>query len=95
MAGPGVAGREPVSLSSTCSDDPNFATICSFIEKFGETCQIGLIPFDELQRMLENTTEGTARDLFISFSVAKDLFISFSVAKDLFISFSEQVEFWT
>jgi len=41
-----------------CLDDPNFATICSFLENFGDTCHIGLFPFDRLQKMLEDTNEG-------------------------------------
>lgn len=46
------------SSSGECLDDPNFATICSFLEKFGELVRLGELPFDELQAMLENTTEG-------------------------------------
>jgi len=41
-----------------CKDDPNFATVCSFLENFGDTCQIKFIPFDRLQTMLEDTNEG-------------------------------------
>lgn len=49
-------GNEPPA--STCLNDPNFATICSFIQNFGEIIRIGRIPFDELQQMLENTADG-------------------------------------
>jgi len=50
----------PVETSNTsgCLDDPNFATICSFLEQFGPTCGVGKIPFQDLQVMLENTNEG-------------------------------------
>jgi remodeling and spacing factor 1 len=45
-------------LSSECLDDPNFAIICSFLENFGQHIRLGEFPYDELQMMLENTTEG-------------------------------------
>lgn len=44
---------------SSCLDDPNFATICSFMQNFGEIIRIVRIPFDDLQLMLENTADGT------------------------------------
>lgn len=43
---------------ASCEEDPNFAVICAFLEKFGETIGITNIDFFELQSMLENTIEG-------------------------------------
>lgn len=49
-----------------CVDDPNFATICSFLENFGDACHIGLFPFDRLQKMLEDTNEGSGSIIKLS-----------------------------
>lgn len=57
MAAAAVDNRNS-SRPSACLDDPNFATICSFIDKFGQACNLGDLPFDYLQEMLENTDEG-------------------------------------
>lgn len=43
----------------SCVDDPNFATICSFLQNFGELIRVGSLPFDDLQQMLESTGDGT------------------------------------
>ncbi|CAH1176306.1 unnamed protein product [Phaedon cochleariae] len=40
-----------------CENDPNFAVICSFMEKFGSQCGLPSLDILELQRMLENTEE--------------------------------------
>nr|CAH7761634.1 unnamed protein product [Callosobruchus chinensis] len=44
-------------VDASCENDPNFAVICAFFEKFGENCGLGPIDFAELQSMLENTEE--------------------------------------
>lgn len=43
---------------ASCENDPNFAVICSFFEKFGVVCGLNTVDFVELQEMLENTHEG-------------------------------------
>ncbi|XP_060524029.1 remodeling and spacing factor 1-like [Cylas formicarius] len=40
-----------------CEDDPNFAVVCAFLEKFGSQIGVGDVDFVELQRMLENVVE--------------------------------------
>jgi len=63
MKGDGDLKIAEQQLSSECLDDPNFAIICSFLENFGQHIRLGEFPFDELQMMLENTTEGENFDL--------------------------------
>lgn len=45
-------------FDASCENDPNFAVICAFLEKFGKQCGLPSIDFLELQQMLENTDEG-------------------------------------
>lgn len=46
-------------VDASCEEDPNFAVICAFFEKFGQLIGITDVDFCELQSMLENTYEGT------------------------------------
>lgn len=41
-----------------CTNFPDFAVICSFIDKFGERLGANLPNIGELQTALENTEEG-------------------------------------
>ena len=43
---------------STCHSDPNFAVICSFLDKYGELLGLPEIPFIDLQDYLEDTKSG-------------------------------------
>ncbi|KAG5892695.1 hypothetical protein JTB14_011155 [Gonioctena quinquepunctata] len=44
-------------IESTCENDPNFAVICAFLEKFGSQCSLPNLDFLELQKMLEDTEQ--------------------------------------
>lgn len=47
--------KQPDALS--CLNDPNFAIICAFLQKFAGKLNITYPNFRELQQMLENTDE--------------------------------------
>ncbi|CAG9859563.1 unnamed protein product [Phyllotreta striolata] len=44
-------------IDASCENDPNFAVICAFLEKFGEQCDLPSVDFLDLQEMLENSDE--------------------------------------
>lgn len=44
--------------TSSCLNDPNYAIICVFLEKFGAHLKIEHPDFLQLQKMIENTDEG-------------------------------------
>ena len=54
-----------VKMASTevdkCTNYPEFAVVCSFIEKFGEKLSANLPNIGELQSALEETDEGNLR----------------------------------
>lgn len=49
-------------VDASCENDPNFAVICAFLEKFGKQCGLPDVDFLELQQMLENSEEGKKND---------------------------------
>lgn len=53
-----MASENVVENASSCVTDPNFAIVCSFLEKFGKLCGLVYPDFEQLQEMLENTHEG-------------------------------------
>lgn len=48
-----VGNKDP--KEPLCVDDPNFAVVCAFLEKFGVLCGIEYPNFNDLQTMLENS----------------------------------------
>lgn len=42
----------------SCTNDPNFAVICSFLKVFGELYSIEVPSLQKLQELIENTQEG-------------------------------------
>lgn len=55
------AEEEDVAISE-CLDDPHFAIVCSFLDKFGPLLRLDRIPYDDLQAMLETTV--TSKKIF-------------------------------
>lgn len=49
--------------TSSCLNDPNYAIICVFLQKFGVHLKIEHPDFLRLQKMIENTDEGKATQL--------------------------------
>lgn len=47
--------------ASSCLNDPNYAIICVFLQKFGGLLKIEHPDFLRLQKMIENTDEGKAK----------------------------------
>lgn len=54
--------NQPTDPSSSCLNDPNYAIICVFLQKFGGQLKIEHPNFLRLQKMIENTDEGKANE---------------------------------
>ncbi|XP_055853016.1 microtubule-associated protein futsch [Episyrphus balteatus] len=56
-----------VDKDASCANDPDFAVICAFLEKFSEQLQVNYPDFKQLQEWLSNTDEvpNGLRDLHI------------------------------
>lgn len=50
-----------------CVNDPNYAIICKFLQKFAVLCNITTIDTIILQKQIENTDEGRIEIFFIVF----------------------------
>lgn len=55
-----VDDNEADIVTSSCLNDPNYAIICDFLQKFGNQLKIEHPDFLRLQKMIENTDEGKA-----------------------------------
>ena len=60
-----IAQKKTVKMASgddslpSCLNDPNFAVICAFLQKFSTKLNIVYPNFNDLQKMIENTDEGS------------------------------------
>ncbi|XP_030760459.1 remodeling and spacing factor 1 [Sitophilus oryzae] len=66
---------------ASCEEDPNFAVICAFLEKFGETMGITNVDFFELQSMLENTHEVSKSLVDLHIKLIRKIKKSFQIEK--------------
>lgn len=56
-----IDDNQSTDPSSSCLNDPNYAIICDFLQKFGGLLKIEHPDFLRLQKMIENTDEGKAK----------------------------------
>jgi len=49
------------ALPARCTENSDFAVICSFFEQFGDKSGILFPSFQDLQQMLENSEEGWSK----------------------------------
>ena len=47
--------------AGACHKDPNFAVICSFIERYGEILGLPELSFIDLEKDLENSKQGRCK----------------------------------
>lgn len=52
--------NDAVKIAASCLNDPNYAIICVFLQKFGSQLKIEHPDFLRLQKMIEDTDEGKA-----------------------------------
>lgn len=55
--------NEASQVDESCLNDPNYAIICVFLQKFGNQLKIEHPDFVRLQKMIEDTDEGKAEKL--------------------------------
>ena len=47
-----------MAAESLCHNDPNFAVICNFWDRYGEMIGLKEISYSDLERWLEDTKQG-------------------------------------
>lgn len=74
---PPIALDADASVARSCLNDPNYAIVCVFLQKFGAQLKVEHPDFLRLQQMLENTDEGKASSFvgYAAFSLLLQLFL--------------------
>ena len=49
------------TISGVCHNDPNFAVICSFLDRYSEMLALPSISYSELESWIEETKRGLSR----------------------------------
>lgn len=58
---------------SVCLSNPNFAVICSFLDKYGETLGLPTVGYKDLQEWIEDAKDGNAIDCHIGIFLHKNI----------------------